>query len=85
MRKALDRAGLSDKGYSLHSLRHTFATDMLNGGMRLEVLQRLLGHQEIEMTLRYAKITDQTRENEYFKAMDRIEQGESSWISAPQY
>jgi integrase/recombinase XerD len=75
MRQALDRAGLSDKGYSLHSLRHTFATDMLNGGMRLEVLQRLLGHQEIEMTMRYARITDQTREHEYFKAMDRIEQG----------
>jgi len=76
MRKCIERAGLSGKGYSLHSLRHTFATDMLNAGMRLEVLQHLLGHQEIEMTMRYAKITDLTRENEYFKAMDRIEQGE---------
>jgi integrase/recombinase XerD len=75
MRGLLCRAGLSDKGYSLHSLRHTFATDMLNAGMRLEVLQQLLGHQQIEMTMRYAKITDLTRENEYFKAMDRIEQG----------
>ena len=75
MRKILARAGLSDKGYSLHSLRHTFATDMLNAGMRLEVLQQLLGHQEIEMTMRYAKITDVTREHEYFKAMGRIEQG----------
>ena len=75
MRDILGRAGLSDKGYSLHSLRHTFATDMLNAGMRLEVLQQLLGHQEIEMTMRYAKITDLTREHEYFKAMDRIEQG----------
>jgi len=77
MRRALERAGLSDKGYSLHHLRHTFATDMLNAGMRLEVLQQILGHQKIEMTLRYAKMTDLTRENEYFKAMDRIEQGES--------
>ena len=76
MVKALERAGLSDKGYSLHHLRHTFATDMLNAGMRLEVLQQILGHQEIEMTMRYAKMTDLTRENEYFKAMDRIEQGE---------
>ena len=75
MRKCLERAGLSDKGYSLHNLRHTFATDMLNAGMRLEVLQQILGHQEIEMTMRYAKMTDLTRENEYFKAMDRIEQG----------
>ncbi len=77
MVKALDRAGLSDKGYSLHNLRHTFATDMLNAGMRLEVLQQILGHLEIEMTMRYAKMTDLTRENEYFKAMDRIQQGES--------
>lgn len=76
MRRTLARAELSGKGYSLHSLRHTFATDMLNAGMRLEVLQQLLGHQEIEMTMRYARITDQTREHEYFKAMDRIEQGE---------
>ena len=76
LRKCLTRAGLSDKGYSLHNLRHTFATDMLNAGMRLEVLQQILGHQEIEMTMRYAKMTDLTRENEYFKAMDRIEQGE---------
>jgi site-specific recombinase XerD len=76
MRSAVERAGLSNKGYSLHNLRHTFATDMLNAGMRLEVLQQILGHQEIEMTLRYAKMTDLTRENEYFNAMDRIEQGE---------
>lgn len=77
MKRALDRVGLSDRGYSLHNLRHTFATDMLNAGMRLEVLQQILGHQEIDMTMRYAKMTDLTREKEYFKAMDRIEQGES--------
>ncbi len=76
MRDILARAGLSEKGYSLHSLRHTFATDMLNAGMRLEVLQQLLGHQDIEITMRYARITDLTREQEYFKAMDHIEQGE---------
>ena len=76
MLRILGRAGLSGKGYSLHSLRHTFATDMLNAGMRVEVLQQLLGHQEIEMTMRYARITDLTREHEYFKAMDRIEQGD---------
>lgn len=35
MRKTLERAGLSDKGYSLHNLRHTFATEMINHGMRV--------------------------------------------------
>ena len=75
MKKILERAGLSGKGYSLHSLRHTFATDMLNAGLRLEVLQQLLGHKTIEITMRYAKISDMTRKDEYYKAMTVIEQG----------
>jgi integrase len=44
--------------------------------MRLEVLQQLMGHQDIEMTRRYARLTDRTREEEYFKAMEIIEKGE---------
>jgi site-specific recombinase XerD len=75
MVKALEKAGLSHYGYSLHSLRHTFATDMLNAGLRLEVLQQILGHQSIEITLRYARLSDTTRENEYFRAMTVIEKG----------
>jgi integrase/recombinase XerD len=75
MRNSLKRADLCHKGYSLHSLRHTFATDMLNAGMRLEVLQQLLGHQDIEITMKYARMADRTREYEYFKAMDTIEHG----------
>lgn len=75
MKNAIRAAGLSGKGYSLHSLRHTFATDMLNAGLRLEVLQQLLGHRSVEITLRYARMTDLTREAEYFKAMTRIENG----------
>jgi integrase/recombinase XerD len=69
----LVKAGLSDKGYSLHTLRHTFATELLNVGMRLECLQVLLGHRSIEETRRYARLTDKTREEEYFRAMSRIE------------
>lgn len=75
MRKTLERAGLVHKKYSLHSLRHTFATDMVNAGMRIEVLQQLLGHQSIEMTMRYAKLSAKTREQDYFRAMQIIEQG----------
>ena len=67
------KAGLTDKGYSLHTLRHTFATEFLNAGMRLECLQVLLGHRSIEETRRYARLTDKTREEEYFRAMSRIE------------
>ena len=69
----LMKAGLADKGYTLHTLRHTFATEFLNAGMRLECLQALLGHRSIEETRRYARLSDKTREEEYFRAMSKIE------------
>jgi integrase/recombinase XerD len=73
--KYLKKAGLDQKGYTVHCLRHTFASELLNAGMRLECLQPLLGHQDIEVTRRYARLTDRTREQEYFRAMAIIEKG----------
>jgi site-specific recombinase XerD len=73
--KCLKKAGLDQKGYTVHCLRHTFASELLNAGMRLECLQQLLGHQDIEVTRRYARLTDTTREQEYFRAMAVIEKG----------
>jgi integrase/recombinase XerD len=69
----LEKAELGGKGYTLHCLRHTFASELLNAGMRLECLQQLLGHSSIEMTRRYARLTDVTRKEEYFRAMNKIE------------
>jgi site-specific recombinase XerD len=71
----LKKAGLDQKGYTVHCLRHTFASELLNAGMRLECLQQLLGHHDIEVTRRYARLTDRTREQEYFRAMAIIEKG----------
>ena len=68
-------ARLENKGYTIHSLRHTFASELLNAGMRLEYLQLLLGHRDIEVTRRYARLTDKSREAEYFRAMKIIEKG----------
>jgi len=76
-RRYLEKAGLMDQAYSLHWLRHTFATELLNVGMRLECLQVLLGHRSIEETRRYARLTDKTREEEYFRAMSKIERRNS--------
>jgi site-specific recombinase XerD len=72
----LKKAGLMNKGYTLHCLRHTFASEALNAGMRLEAVQVLLGHSDAEVTRRYARLTDKTREKEYFKAMKRIQRGD---------
>lgn len=74
--KYIEKAGLSHKGHTLHSLRHTYATALLNAGMPLECLETLLGHTSLEVTRRYARLSDKTREEEYFKAMAIIERSE---------
>jgi integrase/recombinase XerD len=74
--KYLHKAGLQYSGYTLHCLRHTFATDLLNVRMPLECLRVLLGHTNLEVTRRYARLTDTTREHEYFTAMERILKGD---------
>ena len=53
--------------------------------MRLECLQVLMGHRCIEETRRYARLTDKTREEEYFRAMSRIERGEEQWHNRCDY
>jgi integrase/recombinase XerD len=73
----VEKAGLSHKDYSLHCLRHTYASELLNAGMPLQCLQELLGHSCIEMTRRYARLTDNTRREQYYKAMAIIERGQT--------
>jgi integrase/recombinase XerD len=69
----VDKAGLSHKGITLHCLRHTYATNLLNARIPIEVLRDLLGHKNLEQTRRYANLTDVTRKEEYFRAMAIIE------------
>jgi integrase/recombinase XerD len=60
--------------YSPHCLRHTFATQLLNAGVPLEVLKELLGHQSLQQTLRYAHLYDTTKRQHYEQAMTAITQ-----------
>jgi integrase/recombinase XerD len=48
--ECLKKARLVRKGYTLHCLRHTFASELLCAGRPLESLQILMGHSDIEMT-----------------------------------
>ena len=55
-----------------HRLRHSFATSLMNGGMSLMGIMKLLGHRKQQMTLRYTQIADETVGREYFEALSRI-------------
>lgn len=49
---------------SLHQLRHSHATELVNGGVSLATIRKRLGHQHIQTTLRYAEVSDGTADAE---------------------
>jgi len=77
MAKYLTAAGIA-KPYSPHSLRHTFATQLLNAGAPLEVVKELMGHRSISMTLRYTQLYEATKRQQYEQAMQRIEKRQAA-------
>jgi integrase len=58
-----------------HQLRHTLATQAINRGMSLEAIAAMLGHRSMDMTLVYARISDRTVAEEYFKVTKAVEAG----------
>jgi site-specific recombinase XerD len=57
VKRAAHRAGI-DKRVTCHTLRHSFATTMLENGINIRMLQELMGHADVKTTERYTHVMD---------------------------
>ena len=64
-RTAKQRAGITKLGVAIHTLRHAYATPLLEAGVNPRLIQRYLGHTQLETTMLYLHLTHKGQEDAY--------------------
>ena len=74
LRHAKRAAGIGKRGVSVHTLRHCYATHLLEAGVNPHVIQRYMGHASLESTMLYLHLTHKGTEDAY-ALIDRVMEG----------
>ena len=61
MGRAIRRAGITDRRLTGHSLRHSFGTELVNGGVDIRIVQELLRHQSLNSTQIYTGVSEKQK------------------------
>lgn len=64
-RAAKHKAGITKRAVSVHTLRHCYATHLLEAGVNLRVIQKHMGHSSLESTMVYLHLTHKGHEDAY--------------------
>jgi site-specific recombinase XerD len=62
-RRAKFAAAIGKKGVAIHTLRHSYATHLLEAGVNLRTIQRYMGHAQLETTMLYLHLTQKGQED----------------------
>jgi site-specific recombinase XerD len=70
LKDALERAGIRKRAH-MHTLRHSYATHLLEDGVNLKLIQTWLGHKSLDTTALYTHLT-QAASDTAMPAIDRL-------------
>jgi site-specific recombinase XerD len=71
LRKVVKLANISHS-VSAHQFRHGFATSMLENGADVRTVQEMLGHEQIQTTMRYLHVTDSRKQESHEKFAPKV-------------
>ncbi|MDM8515249.1 tyrosine-type recombinase/integrase [Desulfobacterales bacterium HSG16] len=64
-RQARNKTGVKKRRITIHTLRHSYATHLLEAEVNIRVIQRYLGHANLETTMIYLHLTQKGQEDAY--------------------